>query len=82
MDIDTTLYLKWITNKVLLYSTQNSAQCCVAAWMQRRVWGRMDAFSMSPYAVHLKISQHGLGIGYTPTQNKMFKQTSKQKETL
>ena len=27
------LYLKWITNKVLLYSTGNSIQCFVAAWM-------------------------------------------------
>ena len=27
------LYLKWITNKDLLYSTQNSAQCYVAARM-------------------------------------------------
>ena len=27
------LYLKWITNKNLLYSTWNSAQCCVPAWM-------------------------------------------------
>ena len=25
------LYLKWITNRDLLYSTWNSAQCCVAA---------------------------------------------------
>ena len=25
-------YLKWITNKDLLYSTWNSAQCHVAAW--------------------------------------------------
>ena len=29
----TLLYLKWITNKDLLYSTWNSAQCHVAAWM-------------------------------------------------
>ena len=29
----TLLYLKWITNKDLLYSTGNSAQCYVAAWM-------------------------------------------------
>ena len=29
----TLLYLKLITNKDLLYSTQNSAQCYVAAWM-------------------------------------------------
>ena len=28
----TLLYLKWITNKVLLYSTGNSAQCYMAAW--------------------------------------------------
>ena len=33
MDMYMTLYLKWITNKVLLYSTGNSAQCHVAAWM-------------------------------------------------
>ena len=32
MDIDTLLYLKWIT-KFLLYSTWNSAQYYVAAWM-------------------------------------------------
>ena len=29
----TLLYLKWITNNILLYSTGNSAQCHVAAWM-------------------------------------------------
>ena len=28
-----TAILKWITNKGLLYSTWNSAQCFVAAWM-------------------------------------------------
>ena len=27
------LYLKWKTNKDLLYSTKNSAQYYVAAWM-------------------------------------------------
>ena len=31
MDMYTALYLKWITNKDLLYSTGNSAQCYVAA---------------------------------------------------
>ena len=30
----TRLYLKWITNKLLLYSTENSAQCYVAVWMR------------------------------------------------
>ena len=29
----TLLYLKWMTNKDLLYSTWNSAQCYVVAWM-------------------------------------------------
>ena len=29
----TVLYLKWITNKDLLYNTENSAQCYVAVWM-------------------------------------------------
>ena len=33
MDMDTLLYLKWITSKDLVYSTRNSAQCYVAAWM-------------------------------------------------
>jgi len=32
MDMYTLLYLKWITNKDLLYSTWNSAQSYVAAW--------------------------------------------------
>ena len=38
----TWLYLKWITNKDLLYSTWNSVQCYMATWM-KGVWGRMDA---------------------------------------
>ena len=33
IDMTTLLYSKWITNKDLLYSTWNSAQCYVAAWM-------------------------------------------------
>ena len=36
------LNLKWITNKVLLYSTGNSAQRYVAAWMGGWGWERMD----------------------------------------
>ena len=38
MDMYMLLYLKWITNKDLLYSTLNSAHCYVAAW----IWGRMN----------------------------------------
>ena len=43
MDRYTLLYLKSVTNKDLLYSPGNSAQCHVAAWMGvGGVWGRMD----------------------------------------
>ena len=34
MDMYTLLYLGRITNKDLLYSTWNSAQCYVAVWME------------------------------------------------
>ena len=59
MDTYTLLHLKWIANKDLLYSTGNSAQCYVAAWMggefgkeciHEYVW-------LSLSAVHLKLSQ-------------------------
>ena len=33
MDRYTLLYKKWITSKGLLYSTGNSAQCYLVAWM-------------------------------------------------
>ena len=33
MDMYALLYLKWVTNKDLLYSTGNFAQCLVAACM-------------------------------------------------
>ena len=54
------LYLKWITNKVLLYSTGNSAQCYVAAWMGGESGGEWIHVYvwLSPFAVHLKPSQH------------------------
>ena len=34
MDMYTLLYLKWLTNKALLYSTGNSAQCFVVTQME------------------------------------------------
>ena len=39
IDMYTLLYLKWITNKDLLYSIGSSTQCCVAAWMGREFRG-------------------------------------------
>ena len=60
MDTYTWLYLKWITNKDLLYSTGDSVQCYVAAWMGGDFggeWIHVYAW-LSPFAVHLKLSQH------------------------
>ena len=39
VDMCTLLYFKWITNKDLLYSAGNSAQCYVAAWMGGKFGG-------------------------------------------
>ena len=56
----TLLYFKWITNKDLLYSTGNSAQCYVAAWMGGESGGEWIHVYvlLSHFAVHLKLSQH------------------------
>ena len=61
--IYTLLYLKWITNINLLYSTLNSAQCYMPASMEPR-WeggfggGWIHAYvCLSPFTVHLKPSQ-------------------------
>ena len=55
----TLLYLKWITNKDLLYSTGNSVQCYVAAWTGEEFEGeRIQVYvQLSPLTVHLKRSQ-------------------------
>ena len=60
MDMYTLLYLKWITSKVVLYSTGNSAQCYVAAWMRGEFGGEWIHVYvwLSPFAVYLKLSQH------------------------
>ena len=58
INVYTLLYLKWITNKDLLCSTGNSAQCYVAAWMEGefgREWIHVYVW-LSPLAVHLKLS--------------------------
>ena len=62
MDRYTLLYLKWITNKDLLYSTRSSAQCYVAAWMRGEFGGECLHIYvwLSSIATHLKLSQHYL----------------------
>ena len=56
----TLLHLKCITNRDLLHSTGNSAQCYVAAWMGGEFggeWIHVYAW-LNPFAVDLKPSQH------------------------
>ena len=60
MDMYTLLYLKWITNKVLLHGTGDSAQCYVAAWLGREFggdWIHVYVW-LSSFTVHPKLSQH------------------------
>ena len=60
MDMYTWLYLTWIANKDLPNSTGNSAHCYVAAWKGRgfeEEWMHVYVW-LSPFAVHLKLSQH------------------------
>ena len=60
IDMCTLLYLKWITNKLLLYSTENSAQCYVAVCMGEDFGGEWMYIyeQLSLFAVHLKLSEH------------------------
>ena len=53
MDMYPILYLKRITNKDLLYSTGNSAQCYVASWMKEKIGGEwMHVYSwLNPFAI-------------------------------
>ena len=59
----TLLYLKWITNRDLLNSTENSAQCYAAAWMMGGEFGGewiCVYVWLSLFTIHLKSSQHCL----------------------
>ena len=60
MDRYTFLYFKWITNKNLLYSTGNSAQCYVAAWVKEKFIGKWIHIYLwpSPFVIHLRLLQN------------------------
>ena len=55
----TLLCLKWITNKNLLYSMWNSAQCYEPGWTGEMFGGeRIHVYVwLSPYIVYLRLSQ-------------------------
>ena len=67
------LYLKWITDKDLLHSTCNSAQCYVATWMGGEFGGKMDICMCMAKSLHCSPEIiTALPISYTPIQNKKF----------
>ena len=51
-DMDTLLYLKWITSMDLLYSPGNSPQCYTAAWMGGEFGGKMDTCICMTESLH------------------------------
>ena len=72
-DMYTLLYLKWITNKVLPYSTRNSAQCYVAAWMGRSLGENGDTcICMAEPLCCPPETIITLLISYASIQNKKF----------
>ena len=60
IDIYTLLHFKWITNKDLLYSPGNSAQCYMADWTGGEFGGEWIHVYvwLSPFDVHPRLSQH------------------------
>ena len=69
MDMYTLLYLKWITNKDLLYRTGNSIQGYVAVWMGGGFQGDLICICMwlNPCSLETVTT---LLISYIPIQNK------------
>ena len=62
MDMYIQLYLKLLASQDLLYRRRNSAQCYMAAWVGGEFGGEWVYVyvCLSPFAVHLKISQNRL----------------------
>ena len=50
INMNTPLYLKWVTNKDLAYSTREHCSMLCGSLDGRGVWGRMD-----PVAVHVRL---------------------------
>ena len=74
MDMYTLLYLRWITNKDLLYSTGNSAQCYVEAWMGGEFKGRTDTWICMAASLHCSPETITTSLtGYTSIWNKHLK---------
>ena len=78
-----TAIFKMDNHKDLLHSTWNSAQSDVIAWVRGefRREGIHLYLWLSPFAVHLKLSQHCLLTGYTPEKNKSLNNLKKRKKS-
>ena len=63
----TLLYLKWLTNKDLQYSTWNFTQCYVVTWMGEEFGGERTHVHvwLNPFCLPEAITT--LLIGYTPS---------------
>ena len=75
VDVYTLLYLKWITNKDLLYSTRKSVQCYISAWMGGEfggTWIHVYVHMAESLCCSLE-TYPTLLISYTPIQNNKFK---------
>ena len=82
MHVYTLLYLKWITNKDLLYNTWNSAQCYVPTWMGVGL-GEMDTSICMAESLCCSIeTTTTLLISYTPIQNKKLKITKESNKIV
>ena len=66
IDMYTLLYFKWITNKDLRYSTWNSAQCYVAAWMRGEFGGEWIRECVAESLQHSPETITTLLISYIP----------------
>ena len=73
MDMDTLLYLKWITNKDLLYNMELSSVLC-GSLDGREVLGRMDVCICMTESLRCSPeTTTTLLIDYISIQNKKFK---------
>ena len=77
MDMPTLLYLKWITNKHLLYSTGNSAQCY--AWKREWIHG---CLWLSPFCCPPKNYHNIVNQLYSIQKKKLFKKKIKILEEI
>jgi len=82
MDMDTLLYLKWITSKALMYSTCNSLNVMWQPGWEGSL-GRMDTCVCMAEPLYCSSETITTSlIGCTPMQNKKFKKQKIKKKRV